>query len=100
MFDSGVLSLSILTNKDSVDVVVSSLESLNRHARPNIGEEVESSSESEVQGDMALSNCHHIQGHYMTAVKQVLDVLGVAKGPICDISERQCHVNSQKSTHP
>lgn len=42
MLDTRVLSLSVLTNDDSVDAVVGGLETLDGAARPDVGVEVES----------------------------------------------------------
>ena len=41
MLDTRVLSLCVLTDENSVDVVVRRLESLDGNARPYVGEKVE-----------------------------------------------------------
>ncbi len=56
MLDTGVLSLSVLTNENRVDIIIRRLESLNGEARPHVGEEVESPAESKVQGYVSLAN--------------------------------------------
>jgi len=56
MFNTRVLSLRVFTNKDGVDVIIRRLETLDRDARTDVGEEVESSSESQVQGNMTFTN--------------------------------------------
>ena len=42
MLNTRVLSLGVLTDEDSVDVVVRGLEALDGDARTDVGEEVES----------------------------------------------------------
>ena len=56
VLDTRVLSLGVLTDEDSVDVVVWGLESLDGDTWTNVGKEVEGSAERQVQGDVALSN--------------------------------------------
>jgi hypothetical protein len=56
MLDSTVLSLSVLTNEDSVDVVIWCLVSSNALAGTNVGEEVEGSAECQVERDVALAD--------------------------------------------
>ena len=82
VFDARVLSLRVLTNKDGIDIVIWRLEALDGHARTDVGEQVESSTEGQVKGDVALSD------YIIWRVKNVVsgrgeaaDVLGVARGP-------------------
>lgn len=49
VLDTRILSLSVLTNEHSVDIVIGSLETLDRDARSDIGEQVEGSAESQVE---------------------------------------------------
>ena len=56
MFNTRVFTLGILTDQNGVDVVVGGLEALDGDTRPDVGEEVEGSSESKVEGNMALAN--------------------------------------------
>lgn len=56
MLDAGVLSLGVLTDQDSVDVVVGGLVPSNGAAGTNIGKEVEGAAEGQVEGDMALAD--------------------------------------------
>jgi hypothetical protein len=56
MFNTGVLSFSIFTNQHSVDVVVRSLEALDGHAGPDIGEKIESTTKSEIERDVTFPN--------------------------------------------
>lgn len=56
VLNTRVFSLSVLTDQDSVDIVIGCLEALNGKTWSDIGEEVESSAESEVQRNVALSN--------------------------------------------
>ena len=56
MLNSRVLSLGILPNQNGVNVVVRSLVSGNRSAGSDVSEEVESSAEGQVEGDMAFAN--------------------------------------------
>lgn len=56
MFDTRVLSFSVLADEDSIDIVVRRLESLDRCTGTNIGEKLESAAECQVQRDMSLAN--------------------------------------------
>lgn len=56
MLNTGVLSLSVLTDENCVNIIIRRLESLNGKARPHVGEKVESSAEGEVQRYVSLAN--------------------------------------------
>ena len=56
MLNTGVLALRVLPNENSVDVLVRGLEALDRSARTNVGEEVESPPERQVQRNMTLAD--------------------------------------------
>lgn len=56
VLDSGVFSFRVLTDQHGVDAVVRSLKALDRFAGTDVGEEVESSAEGEIEGDMSLAN--------------------------------------------
>jgi hypothetical protein len=56
VLDTRILSLCILPNEYSVDIVVSSFETRDGKARPDVGEEIECSAEGKIQGNMALSD--------------------------------------------
>lgn len=56
VLDTRVLSLSVLTDEDSVDIVVGSLVTLDRLAGTDVGEEIEGTTESKVERDVALSD--------------------------------------------
>lgn len=56
MLNSRVFSLSVLADKDSVHVVVWSLEASDGYTRTNVGEEIKSSPQGQIQGDMSFSN--------------------------------------------
>ena len=56
MFDTGVFSLCVLPDKDSVHIIVRRLEALDGHARPNVGEEIESATKGKVQRYVTLTN--------------------------------------------
>lgn len=56
VLNTRVLSLSVFTNKDGIDVVVGSLEALDGETRTNVGKEVEGSTKSKVERDVSLSN--------------------------------------------
>jgi len=56
VLNTRVFTLGVLTDQNSVDVVVGGLEASNGPARPDVGEEVEGSAQSQVQRDVALSN--------------------------------------------
>jgi hypothetical protein len=56
VLNARVLSLRVLPNEDSVDVVIRSFEALDRSARTDVGEKVKGSAKGQVQGDVALAN--------------------------------------------
>lgn len=56
VLDSGVLALGVLTDQDSVDIVVGGLVAGDRLAGTDVGEEVKGSAKGQVQGDVALAN--------------------------------------------
>lgn len=56
VLDAGVFTLGVLTDEDGVDTVVGGLEAGDGAAGTEVGEEVEGTAESKVQGDVALAN--------------------------------------------
>jgi hypothetical protein len=56
VLDAGVFTLGVLSDQDGVDAIVGGLEARDGAAGSQVGEEVEGSSEGEVEGDMALAN--------------------------------------------
>lgn len=56
VLNARVLSLSVLTDEDSVDTIVWGLVASNGAAWTNVGEEVECAAEGKVEGDVALAN--------------------------------------------
>ena len=56
VLNTRVFTLGVLSDQDSVDVVVRGLVASDGAAGSQISEEVECSSESKVQGDMSLAN--------------------------------------------
>lgn len=60
VLNTRVFTLGILTDQDGVDVVIGSLETVNGHTRPDVGEEVEGPSEGKVEGNVTLSNCRNV----------------------------------------
>ena len=56
MLNTRVFTLGVLTDKDSVDTVVGSLVAGDGAAGTDVGEQVESTTESQVQGDVTLTN--------------------------------------------
>jgi hypothetical protein len=56
VLDSRVFSLGILANKNGVNVVIEGLVARDRAARTDVGEEVESSTEGQIEGNMSLSD--------------------------------------------
>lgn len=56
MFNTRIFSLCILPDENSVDIIIWGLEALNRRARTNVGEQVESSSKGQVQRDVTFAN--------------------------------------------
>ena len=81
VLDTGVLSLSVLTYENGVNVVVGSLEALDGDTWPDIGEEVESPTECQVEGDMALADCGERVRRGKVRSRANLNSLGVARGP-------------------
>jgi len=63
VLNTRVLSLSVLTDEDSVDVVVSSLVSLDGNTRSDVGEKGECSSKCQVERDVTLSDCDVSAAH-------------------------------------
>lgn len=57
VFDTGILSLGVFTNEDGIDIVVWRLETSYRDTWSDIGEQVECSTECQVQGDMSFPDC-------------------------------------------
>lgn len=56
VLNATVLTLSVLTNEDGVDILVGGLVADDALAGSNIGKEVEGTTEGEVEGDVALAN--------------------------------------------
>lgn len=56
VLNSGVFTLGVLTDEDSVDIVVGGLEAGDGAAGADVGEKVEGAAESKVKGDVALSD--------------------------------------------
>jgi hypothetical protein len=56
VLNARVLSLGVLTDENGVDVVVGGLEARDRTAGTDVGEEVESPTESQVERDVTLSD--------------------------------------------
>jgi hypothetical protein len=56
VLDAGVFTLGVLTDQDGIDVIVGGLVAGNGTAGAQVGEKVEGTAESKVEGDMALSN--------------------------------------------
>lgn len=57
MLNARVLSLSVLTDEDSVDIVIGRLEALNGQARADVREQVEGPAQRQVKGNVTLANC-------------------------------------------
>ena len=56
VLNPGILALGVLTDQDSVDIIVGSLVASDGSTRANVGEEVESATEGQVEGDVTLAN--------------------------------------------
>lgn len=56
VLNTGVFTLGVLTDQDSVDTVVGGFVAGNGAARTDIGEKVESTAQSKVKGDVTLTN--------------------------------------------
>jgi hypothetical protein len=56
VLDTGVFTLGVLTDQDSVDTVVGGLVAGDGATRTDVGEQVESTAQSQVQGDVTLTD--------------------------------------------
>lgn len=56
MFNAGIFSLSVFSDKDSVDIVVGCFVTSNRLARSDVGKEVECAAQRKVQGNMPFAD--------------------------------------------
>ena len=56
VFDPGVFTLGVFSNKYGVDIIVSSFISSNGFTRSDVGEQVESSAKGKIEGYMSFSN--------------------------------------------
>jgi hypothetical protein len=56
VLDTGVFTLGVLTNQDSVDTVVGGLVAGDGAAGADVGKQVESTAQSQVQGDVTLTD--------------------------------------------
>jgi hypothetical protein len=56
VLNTGVFTLGVLTDQDSIDTVVGGLVAGNGAARTDVGEQVESAAQSKVQGNVTLTN--------------------------------------------
>jgi len=82
VLDTRVLSLRVFADKYRIDIIIWSLVPFDREARSNICKQVERSAQSQVQGDVALSDFLSLN----TGMSQrSADILGVAKGPVSSI---------------
>lgn len=67
MLNARVLSLSVLTDEDSVDIVIGSLEALNGQARADVREQVEGPAQRQIERNVALANCVGCQDARMSS---------------------------------
>lgn len=81
MLNARILSLGIFPNQHSIHIVVWSLISLYRDARPNVSKEVECATKSQIERNMALANWIICQYNPQKVAKELGNVLGVASGP-------------------
>lgn len=65
VFNTRIFTLGILTDENSVDIVVGRFEALDRGTRTNIGKKIERSTERQVEGDMAFANL--VENEFMHA---------------------------------
>jgi hypothetical protein len=56
VLNTGVFTLGVLTDQDSVDIIVGGLVTGDGAAGTDVGEQVESTAQSQVQGDVTLTN--------------------------------------------
>ena len=86
VLNAGVLALGVLADQDRVDIVVRGLVTGNRAARSEVGEEVEGSSESQVERDVTLAN-RRLKPHSVClfVANMVRLALLTARGPLSAI---------------
>ena len=81
VFNTGVLSLSVLANENGVDVIIRGLESFDRGTGANIGEKLEGAAKCQVQRDVSFAN-YKGQNFSAGRIHLILPyILGVARGP-------------------
>lgn len=83
VLNTRVLSLRVFADKYRVDIIIGSLVPFDRDARSDICKQVEGSAQSQVQGNVALSD--FLSLNKGTSQRSV-DILGVAKGPVDSFS--------------
>lgn len=89
MLNARVLSLGVLADDDRVDTVVSRLVTDDGTAGSNVGVEVESATEGQVEGDVTLANCRRsmatVSIRRLSLCCSAQHALGVARGPLSAI---------------
>jgi len=83
VLDTGILSLRVFADEDGVNVVVRSLEALDRGARSDIGKEVECPAEGQVKRHMSLADCN-----------ERLEMWVIISAPLTWGSKRACRTSS------
>jgi hypothetical protein len=78
MFNTGILSLCIFPDKHGINIVVGCLEPLDGSAGSDIGKEIESTAQCQVEGNMTLPDCGLST---YNIIRPVSNSLGVARGP-------------------
>ncbi len=61
MLDTGIFSFRVLSDENGINIVIRRLESLDGDAGPDVGEEVEGSTQSQVERNMALPDCPELR---------------------------------------
>ena len=72
MLDTRVFTLRVLPNQDGVNILVGSLVTLDGKTRTDVGKEVESPTEGQVKGNMALADCNSRQRMFYPNITDAL----------------------------
>lgn len=56
VFNSRIFSFRVFANKNGIDVVIGSFEAFDGHTRADVGEEIKSTTQSQIKRDVSLAN--------------------------------------------
>ena len=95
VLDARVFSLRVFANKYRVDIIIWCLVPFDRDTRSNVCEQVEGSAQSQVQGNVSLSDFPPLN---IDNNQRTVDILGVARGPVSSVSHGGDDGNNSKAT--